>query len=227
VDKRHNDFPVVQPTPTPCCGPLWSRVTLNPSIDPKIKLECHICLPYTLTCLWGISTSWSLSRLTQMITIKIGVREGVRTRTQEHNRTNNTHTSKEESGRTQRQSDNSETRLNLSQTLEQCGRGVSKLWCAFKMLVVLVEVPRGHFRAPRAKDSLLHPLETEGRLMSAGAPDSPVHTGHPCLQRSCIIWLSTFLLGWAPDYPVTPPDRWHADMVGEPTVALLGESLVA
>jgi hypothetical protein len=83
-----------------------------------------------------------------MITIKIGVKEGVRVRTQEHNRTSNTHTSEEESTRTRRQSDSSKTHSNLSQTLEQRGHRVSKLYCALKMLGVLVEEPRGLFYSP-------------------------------------------------------------------------------
>jgi hypothetical protein len=37
--------------------------------------------------------------LTQMIIVKLRVRQGMKTRTQEHNLSNNTHTSEEESAR--------------------------------------------------------------------------------------------------------------------------------
>jgi hypothetical protein len=48
-DKRHNDFfTVVRLMPTPRCGDLFlvKGCTQPLSSDPKIKLECHICLPY-------------------------------------------------------------------------------------------------------------------------------------------------------------------------------------
>jgi hypothetical protein len=51
---------------------------------------------YIKSPLWGISTSWSLSHLTQMILIKTRVRREWR-HTQELNHNNNTHTSQKES----------------------------------------------------------------------------------------------------------------------------------
>jgi hypothetical protein len=66
------------------------------SSDPNIKLEHHNCLPYINIPLRGISTNWSFSCLTQMITIKSGVRRGVETHPRAQ-RDNNMHTSKEES----------------------------------------------------------------------------------------------------------------------------------
>jgi hypothetical protein len=41
-------FTMVRPMPTPHCGDLlWSKGCTQPlSRDPKIKLECHNCLPY-------------------------------------------------------------------------------------------------------------------------------------------------------------------------------------
>jgi hypothetical protein len=40
-------YPVVRPMPISRCGDLLrSRVALNPSSDPNVKLEYHGCLPY-------------------------------------------------------------------------------------------------------------------------------------------------------------------------------------
>jgi hypothetical protein len=103
--------------------------------------------------LWGISTSWSLSRLTQMITIKTGVREGVRTRTQEHNRRNNTHTSKEESARTKQRNDNSETRSNFSQTLWRHVVGFRSCSVLSECLLSSSMVSRGIFYRPKGPRS--------------------------------------------------------------------------
>jgi hypothetical protein len=79
VDKRHNDFYCgsVNAYSTLLWPPLVKGCTQPLSSDPKIKLECNSSLPYIYILLWGISTNCSLSRLTQMITIKSGVRRGV------------------------------------------------------------------------------------------------------------------------------------------------------
>jgi hypothetical protein len=65
----------------------------------------------------GISTNWSLSRLTQVITIKVGVRRGVEAHTR-WQCSNNTHTHKQKGERTNKkwQSYSSITRSNLSPT---------------------------------------------------------------------------------------------------------------
>jgi hypothetical protein len=78
--------------------PLVKGCTQPLSSDPKIKLECHNYLPYINIPLWVISTNWSHSRLTQMITIKSRVRREVETHTRAQ-RSNNTHISKEKSAR--------------------------------------------------------------------------------------------------------------------------------
>jgi hypothetical protein len=55
-------YPVVRPMPTP---PSVKGCTQPLSSDPKIKLQYHNFLPYIkVSPLWGISTCWSLSRLT-------------------------------------------------------------------------------------------------------------------------------------------------------------------
>ena len=98
--------------------PLVKGCTQPLSSDPKIKLECHNCLPYINILLWGIFRNWSLACLTQMITIKIGVRREVEMHARAQ-RSNNTHTSKRERAY-QNDSHNSRTRSNLSNK--------SKLW---------------------------------------------------------------------------------------------------
>jgi hypothetical protein len=75
-------------------------------------------------------------------------------------------------------------------------------------------------------------LETEDCLLSAGAPDCPVHTGQPQLQwpldqviGRLPFQVGTGLFGGRLDCLVTPTDRWRANMAGEPTVALPREPL--
>ena len=75
--KRYNNFyPMVRSSviclPTPRCGVSMDEgCTQLLSSDPKIKLEYHgPSLYLTISQLWGISTSWSLWRLTKMITIE-------------------------------------------------------------------------------------------------------------------------------------------------------------
>jgi hypothetical protein len=79
MDKRHNDFyrDSANTYSTLWWPPLVKGCTQPLSSDPKIKLECHNCLLYINIPLWGISINCSLSRLTQIITIKFGVRRGV------------------------------------------------------------------------------------------------------------------------------------------------------
>jgi hypothetical protein len=56
---------------------LFKGCTQPLSSDPKIKLECYGYLPYITNPVCEESPQvWSLSRLTQMITIKLRVREG-------------------------------------------------------------------------------------------------------------------------------------------------------
>jgi uncharacterized membrane protein (DUF106 family) len=100
MNKRHNDFyqGLANVYFTFWWPPLAKGCTQPLSSDPKIKLECHSCLPYINILLWGISINWSLSYLKQMITIKSEVSRGQK-HTQEHNCRYTTHTSKEESER--------------------------------------------------------------------------------------------------------------------------------
>jgi hypothetical protein len=95
---------VVQPKPTLGCGDLLrSRVAFNPSLviqrsNLNVAVFFLISNPFVRNLhKFGVSQS-----LTQMITIKLRVREGMTTRTQEHNHSNNMHTIKEESARTNR-----------------------------------------------------------------------------------------------------------------------------
>jgi hypothetical protein len=80
IDKRHNNFyhGSANVYSTLWWTPLVKGCTQPLSSDLKIKLECHSRLPYVNTPLWGISINWSLSRLTQMITIKSEIRRGGR-----------------------------------------------------------------------------------------------------------------------------------------------------
>ena len=98
MDKRQNDFYLASANAySTLWWPLLVKGCTQPlSSDPKIKLECHSCLPYINIPLWGISINWSFSRLTQIITIKSGVRREVETHTSAQH-SNNTHTSKRES----------------------------------------------------------------------------------------------------------------------------------
>jgi hypothetical protein len=78
IDKRHNDFYHGYAYSTLWWPPLVKVCSQPLSSDPNIKLECHNCLPYINISLWGISTNWTHSCLTQMITVKTGVRRGSR-----------------------------------------------------------------------------------------------------------------------------------------------------
>jgi hypothetical protein len=82
----------------------WMRDALNPSqvIQRSNWVPRFFLISQYLVC--EESSSWSFSRLTQVITIKTGVRKGVRTCTQEHNCSNDTHESKDNSATTKRQS---------------------------------------------------------------------------------------------------------------------------
>jgi hypothetical protein len=86
-------FTKIRPMPTQFCGDLlWSRVALNPSqVIQRSNLSAKVVFLIPISrC--EESTNWSVSRLTQMITIKIGVRMGIEMHTRAQ-RSNNTHTS--------------------------------------------------------------------------------------------------------------------------------------
>jgi hypothetical protein len=143
-DKRHINFyhGLANAYSTLSWPPLVKGCTQPTSSDPKIKHDCYSSLPYINIPLWGISTNWSLSCLTQMITIKSRVRRGVGTHTiAQHN--NNTNTSKRKSARIKRWSHNSRTRSNLSLTNQQRGHRSSELWCAQSMLGYQLHAPWG------------------------------------------------------------------------------------
>jgi hypothetical protein len=82
--------------------------------------------------------------------------------------------------------------------------------------------PRASFIAPRAKEPFLLPLVSADCLLSAGAPDSPLHPRHSALQQlpdwlvgQLPFWVGTGLSDDAPGCPVTPPDRWRADVADD------------
>ena len=83
-------FTMVRPMPTECCGDLlWSRVALNPS---QVIQRSNLSATYVFIISISLCEDWNLSRLTQMITIKTGVRMGVETHTRAQY-SNNKHTS--------------------------------------------------------------------------------------------------------------------------------------
>jgi hypothetical protein len=145
--------------------PLVKGCTQLLSSDPKIKLECHSCLPYNNIPLWGISIDWSPSSLTQMITIKYGVRRGVEkhTRAQCNNNThtraqcnNNTHTSKEESARIKM------TESHLKNALKSLSN-ISKVWSqSFGVVVCSKYAWRSFYspKGPRSRWSFIWKLPT-------------------------------------------------------------------
>jgi hypothetical protein len=91
--------------------------------------------------------------LTQMITIKSGVRRGVETHTRAQMQ-QQTHTqSKKREHEWKWQSYSSRTRFNLSLAIRQRGCGVLELLCAQRMLVYQVEAPRGSIYSPKGQGS--------------------------------------------------------------------------
>jgi hypothetical protein len=100
-------------------------------------------------------------------------------------------------------------RSNLSQTLEQHDRGVSKFRVLLTMLVILVEAPRGLFYSPKwlsSRCSLLWKLKIAfcprvHRTVRC-TPDSFGCNGHQ------IRWLVVFHFRWAPYCPVVHRTVW-------------------
>ena len=147
-------FTVVRSMPTPHCGDLLRlRVALNPSqVIQRSNLIAANFFLYQVFPLWGISSSWSLSHLTQLIKIKFGVRRGVemhiRAQLQQH------HTHKQRRERTnQNDRVSSKMRSNLSLTNQKHGRRVSELYYALVMLGYLLHAPRGPFYSPKEPKS--------------------------------------------------------------------------
>jgi hypothetical protein len=97
MDKGHSNFyyDLANAYSTLWWPALVKGCTQPLSSDLKIKLECYSCLPYIIIPSWGISTYWSPSSLTQMITIKCGVSRGVETHTRAQCN-NNTHKQRRE-----------------------------------------------------------------------------------------------------------------------------------
>jgi hypothetical protein len=105
-------FPWFDQSLPPCCGELLrSMVALNLSqVIQRSNLSPMIFVLISLSCLWEIFTSWSLSCLTQNDHNQNQSKEGVRTRTQDHNTA--THTQiKDKSARSKWQSYTSEIML--------------------------------------------------------------------------------------------------------------------
>jgi hypothetical protein len=83
-------FIVDRTMPTPRCGDLlWSRVALDPS---QVIQRSNLSATDVFIISISLCEDWNLSRLTQMITIKTGVRMGVETHTRAQY-SNNKHTS--------------------------------------------------------------------------------------------------------------------------------------
>jgi hypothetical protein len=123
------------------------------SSDPKIKFECHICLPYNSNpFVRNLHTLESLTPYTSDLNKKQS-KGGSRVHTQEHNRSNNKHTSQRESTRTRT------TELQLRNVLESLkhfktawSQSLGVAVCS-RMLSVMVEVPRDLFYSPKGPRS--------------------------------------------------------------------------
>jgi hypothetical protein len=153
MDKRHNDFyrGSVNAYSTLWWPLLVKGCTQPLSSDPKIKLECHSCLPYINISLWEISINWSFSRLTQMITIKSGVRREVETHTSAQNN-NNTHT-KERAYKSKRHSHRFKNTLKyLSNKSTAWSQRFGVVVCS-KYAWVTTHVSRGSFYSPKGPRS--------------------------------------------------------------------------
>jgi hypothetical protein len=75
-------YPVVRPSPTLANSTLWRPngrgLHLTPFKWSKDPLEYHsVSLPFTISHLRGISTTWSLSPLQKMITNEHGSKDGM------------------------------------------------------------------------------------------------------------------------------------------------------
>jgi hypothetical protein len=92
--------------------------------------------------LWGISTGWSLSRLTQ----EWGGTRNIHTNL---SNSNNTHTSEERSAWNNTAESQLKTCSNLYLMKQQHGREVVELQYAQRMLVYCSMVPRGSFYSPK------------------------------------------------------------------------------
>jgi hypothetical protein len=102
--------------------------------------------------LWGISTSWSLSRLHEWSQSKHKSKEGVEThiRVQEQQ---HTHTSKGENTRIKTIESLSKKCSILSRMSRKRGCVESEFWCALIMLGLCSMVPRGSFYSPKGPRS--------------------------------------------------------------------------
>jgi hypothetical protein len=114
---------VVRPKPTSTlrCPPSDKGCNQPLSNDQKIKLEWQGFFLISHSCLWGISTDWSLSRPYKMVTIKTRVREGERTHAKAKH-SNPYKRCKDKNARTQWQSYSSKQRSNLSRITWRRGR---------------------------------------------------------------------------------------------------------
>jgi hypothetical protein len=174
MDKRHNDFYRGSANAYSMLWwpPLAKGCTQPLSSDPQIKLECHHSLPYINIMLWGISTNWSLSRLTQMITIKTGVKRGVETHTRAQ-RNNIMHTNTKSAWIRM-------IELQLKNALESLSNKSTAWSQRFGVVVcskgawILLHGAWGSFYSPRDLEVVGAPFERP----------CLVHTGHSTVQRS-------------------------------------------
>ena len=123
--------------PTTRCRVPMDEGCIQPlSSDPKIELEYNGSSLYlTISRLCGISISWSLSRLTQVITIKTEVREGVEYTHMSRTQQQHTHKCKEQS---QQQSDRVMTEKSAQISLKHFEGVVAKFQSCSVLLECLV-----------------------------------------------------------------------------------------
>ena len=98
-DKWHNDFysSLANAYSMLWWPPLVKGCTQRLSSDPKIKLECHICLPYkSIPFVRNLHMLAFIMPHTSDLNQKSKTEGGSRVRMQEHNRNNNTHTNQRE-----------------------------------------------------------------------------------------------------------------------------------
>jgi hypothetical protein len=157
MDKRHNDVSCgsAKAYSTLWWPPLVKGYTQPLSSDPEIKLECHFILPYIPTHLWGISTRWSLSRLTQdnHNQNQNQSKGGRRSHTQKHNTTTHARKPKKQAQELYVTRTTRNKRSDLPTITELRGCDESECWCALGILGYCSMAHRGPFYSPNGPRS--------------------------------------------------------------------------
>jgi hypothetical protein len=181
---------------TLCYGDiLWSRVALNPSqVIQRSNLSVTYVFLITQSRLWGISTCWSLSRLTQMILIKNGVREGVEYTCKSTIASTTCTQVKEREHNNKNDRVVAQKRAQISQTLQTVwSQSLGVVVCS-RNVCWPTEAPKGHFCSLKDQWSrcLLH-KEAEKLPCLRAHRTVWCATGIPVANGRPTIWLGGFL----------------------------------